>query len=934
MQTAFHAGEFAPALNARVDLAKYRSAAALMRNFFVDYRGGASSRTGTKYILQAKDSANPVRLIPFQASFDVGYVLEFGELYIRFYNEGSPVLEATKAITAATRANPGVITAVGHGYSVGDWVFITGVGGMTQLNNRYFIINTVPTANTFTLKDLYGVVVNTTAYGTYTSGGTAQRVYTLVSPYSAADLATLKFAQNVNVMNFCHPDYPVYELILTSAASWTISQVTFGSTVATPAQPAVTTTLAAGSVYYSYIVTAVDVNGQESGPSTRRDVGPFTDLRTVAGTNAITWAAVTGAQSYNVYKTVLSYAGPMQAGVQYGFIGNVTGLALNDTNIEADFSVSFPTLRSPFANGASVASTAIGIAGSYTTVSPTLSFSAPSGSGITATGTPILSVATVLPDGGFPGTGYAPGDTVTFSNGLIVTVLTVGGGGDPLTYSIVNAAATTGGISNIGTPVSTSGGGSLLFYQVLLTWGVTGIQIINAGSGYLSTPTITFVGGAATATAVLGAQGTSNPSVPGFNQQRLVLAAPTTQVQTFHMSQPGSFYNFNITLPAQADDAITGTLSSGQLNEIKSLVSMPSGLIMISNNAVWLINGGSPGSAITAIDIVANAQSYVGASDVPPIVANFDILMVQAKGSIIRDITYDFNTNIYRGTDISVLSSHLFYGYQIVEWAWAEEPFKTVWTIRNDGTMLTLTFLKEQDLIGWAHSDTDGLFKSVAVVTEEVDSGSADAVYTVVQRTINGQTLKYIERFAERIFTNGATDAWCVDAGLQYSGSPATSFTGGEHLAGETVTGLADGTVITPFVMAANGAFTLANAASVVTVGLAFTPELQTLPIDLGEPTVQGKRKKITAVDVRVQDTLGLWIGSDSSNLVAMKDLVLGNVGSQTNEVVTDLVTGDARTIIDPKWTVPGQYLIRQPYPLPATILGVIPEITVGDTPR
>jgi hypothetical protein len=63
-----------------------------------------------------------------------------------------------------------------------------------------------------------------------------------------------------------------------------------------------------------------------------------------------------------------------------------------------------------------------------------------------------------------------------------------------------------------------------------------------------------------------------------------------------------------------------------------------------------------------------------------------------------------------------------------------------------------------------------------------------------------------------------------------------------------------------------------------------------------------------------------------------MKDLVLGNVGSATNEVVTGLVTADARTIIDPSWDVPGQYCIRQPFPLPVTILGVIPEIEIGDT--
>ena len=179
------------------------------------------------------------------------------------------------------------------------------------------------------------------------------------------------------------------------------------------------------------------------------------------------------------------------------------------------------------------------------------------------------------------------------------------------------------------------------------------------------------------------------------------------------------------------------------------------------------------------------------------------------------------------------------------------------WAVRDDGQMLTLTFLKEQEFIGWTHHiTTNGKFKSVCTVTESTASaGNVDAVYTVVERVINGHTVKYIERFAERAFPNGVADAWCVDAGLQYTGSPTTAFQGAEHLAGQTVTGLADGQIITPFVMPTNGQFTLPTPAAKVTVGLAYTCKLQTPALELGEPSVQGKVKKITAVDVRVSQT-------------------------------------------------------------------------------
>src|SRR6266704_6728477 len=117
IQTSFAAGEWAPSLFARVDLAKYHSGAALLRNFFVDHRGGAASRPGTKYILQTK-STSAVRLIPFQASFIVSYILEFGDGYVRFYNNGAPVLESAKTITGITKANHCVLSVITT-YAVG-----------------------------------------------------------------------------------------------------------------------------------------------------------------------------------------------------------------------------------------------------------------------------------------------------------------------------------------------------------------------------------------------------------------------------------------------------------------------------------------------------------------------------------------------------------------------------------------------------------------------------------------------------------------------------------------------------------------------------------------------------------------------------------------------------------------------------------------------
>jgi hypothetical protein len=959
VQASFNSGEWSPNLYSRVDMQKYRSGAALLENFFVDYRGGASTRVGTKYVIQALGSANPVRLIPFQASFSAGYIIEIGNGYMRFIYDGAPIVESSFAITAATNANPCVITVTGNNYNIGDWVFVTGVAGMTQINGRYFQVLGVSGASV-TLGYLNGTNLDSTSFGTYTSGGTVARIYTISSPYTASDnLEQIKFAQAVNQLYICHPNYPVYILTLIAANNWSLAQMVVGATVQPPTSLSVTTTITGSGWNYAYGVTSIDSSGQESSMSS---YGTLTakDLKANAGTNTITWSAAPGAVAYNVYEAVYSAAGAVPAGANFGFIGTTKATSFADSNISPDFTESPPIAQNPF-NGQPIASVAVGVAGSYATGStvPIINISG---------GTPLISailLAQFAITGLSVGTpsisnqNWAVGDVVVLPYGIVISVTAVGGGYSGITaFNITNygtfsgvtfpgvlsgyVSALRGGVPYTGGTLYSRGGS----YNITVSaWTASNVQVISGGA-YVSTPTLSYSSGSATATATLG-PASGNPQVPGFVQQRLVLAGVLNYPATFYMSQPGQYTNFNISDPVVGSDAVTGTLVSGTLQTIKSVVGSFAGMIILTDNSTWVVNGGGPGTTITPSSAVANIHSYVGANDVPPIVANYHILFVQNKGSAVRDLAYNYYFQVFTGTDISVISSHLFYGYTIDEWAWAEQPFYLVQAIRSDGVMLSLTFQKEQEFVGWSHYVTNGSFNSVASVIETLSNGTAvDAVYTVVQRTINGATVQYIERFAERQFTTSGSNAWCVDAGTQYTGPGSLSFSGGEQLAAATVTGLATDnlgnvSVITPFIMPSTGLFTLpapttgATNYTTVTVGLAFTCKLQTLPLDVGEPSVQGKVKKIQAVDIRVKDTLGLQIGSSFSTLVTMKDLVLGNVSSaltgQPSQIVTGLVTGDAKTHLDPTYTVPGQYCIQQALPWPATVLGCFPVFDSED---
>jgi hypothetical protein len=161
----------------------------------------------------------------------------------------------------------------------------SGVGGITQHHGYFNVI--VTGADTYTLTNLNGVAINSTSYSAFTSGGTGARIYTLPSPYLAADLNTIKFTQDVSKMYICHPNYVPYVLTLISANDWTLTIIPFGATIAAPTGVTAATTLGAGSVNYAYAVTSVDVNGQESGPSTSVTLASKLDIRSTPGTTTI-----------------------------------------------------------------------------------------------------------------------------------------------------------------------------------------------------------------------------------------------------------------------------------------------------------------------------------------------------------------------------------------------------------------------------------------------------------------------------------------------------------------------------------------------------------------------------------------------------------------------------------------------------------------------
>jgi hypothetical protein len=224
--TNFTGGELSPRLDGRTDLTKYTSGCSTLENLVVYPHGSAARRPGSTFVAEVADSDNKTRLIPFEFSTTQTYMLEFSNLKMRVYKDSGAVLEGDKTISGITAANPAVVTATSHGYSNGDEVLISGVSGMTEVNGKRFLVAD-KTTNTFELQDKDGVDINSSSFTAYSSGGVANKVFELATPYTTAQLFDLKFAQSADVMYITHPAHEVEKLSRTGHTSWTLTDVDF-----------------------------------------------------------------------------------------------------------------------------------------------------------------------------------------------------------------------------------------------------------------------------------------------------------------------------------------------------------------------------------------------------------------------------------------------------------------------------------------------------------------------------------------------------------------------------------------------------------------------------------------------------------------------------------------------------------------------------------
>lgn len=425
------------------------------------------------------------------------------------------------------------------------------------------------------------------------------------------------------------------------------------------------------------------------------------------------------------------------------------------------------------------------------------------------------------------------------------------------------------------------------------------------------------------------------PSAVGFYQERLVMGAAREEPQTWWMSVVGDYYDFGVSLEVLDDEAVSGTLVSRKLYDINYFVSTNKLLIMTSGGE-WLLSPGAAGGALTPSNVDVGLQGNRGCARIEPVVIGNMVLFVQSRGLRIRDLGYEYVSDSYTGTDLTMLARHLFERGTIADWAFAQEPDSMCWVVMSDGSLIALTYIREQEVVAWGRFPTDGFVESAAAVVSE----GVDDVYLCVRR---GD-----ERFIELLSPRGVfspEEAFFVDAGVTARfETPSREVSGLSHLEGREVVCLADGNVIEGLTVE-NGKVALPHAASVVHAGLPYAALLETLELVYGrqDGTQLTRKSRISSVTARVERTRGLFVGtevsqrsprdtSDMSGLTEVEAGLLSEAPQRTDERYDEpvgLYTKDYKLHLSSGWGR-GRISCWAPYPLPCSILALIAEVETG----
>jgi hypothetical protein len=329
------------------------------------------------------------------------------------------------------------------------------------------------------------------------------------------------------------------------------------------------------------------------------------------------------------------------------------------------------------------------------------------------------------------------------------------------------------------------------------------------------------------------------PSCGTFHQNRLYVANSGSRPQTLWGSKVSDFFNFDIG-SALDDEALDVTIDDNRVNAIQNLVSGRNIQIFTTGGEFYIPT--DVGNPITPSKILIVKSTAHGSSNVLPLSVGGTTVFIEASGKVIREFLYNDLEQNYNARNISLLSPHLINApvSAAVRQSTDISPADYLYVVNADGTMAVLCIARDQELLAWTLFETDGDYEEVTTLGTDV--------YLTVKRTINGSTVRFIERMDADHFMDASR--------LATNGSPTTAWSGFSHLNGETVRVRGDDYILENAAVS-SGAFTSSLDVSAVEAGINFLARVKTLPIEaiLNGEQIAGDWKRLVFANLRLNNS-------------------------------------------------------------------------------
>lgn len=902
-QVSFGGGEVSPQTYSRLDLQKFGSSAKRLRNFFVRAEGGISNKPGTKFVKRVKDKDEIQRLIKFEFNEVQSYALEFGNLYMRVHVNGGTVTETQQNITGATQANPVVITSASHGYVNGDEVFISGVGGMTEINNKYFTVANVA-ANTFELSGIDG-----TSYTAYTSGGTVERVFELVTPWADTDLADLKFRQSNDIIYFAHPDYPKQKLSRLAVANWTIEEVQDRPSIDFPTNITVTVNGTTGSETAKYRVTAVSEETAEESLIGTGDEAAITGA-TQTDPVVITATAHGYSDGDQVY---ISGVGGMTEINDLQF--TITNVNVNDFELKGIDGTSYTA----YTSGGSADRTHGQVTNGNATSNNTITWDEVSGAEsynvykednglwgfVGSTETTSFTEDNIAPDledtapkwrQPFSAPGEYPGAV-----GLHEQRSVWGGSTDGPLEAYLSQTSQFENF-NVSSPTKASDAVTLR----LVTGKGNEIRHFRSFREYL----FCFTSGAVW---TIGAGGDADAITPSSKQVKVQEYLASTQVPPltiktallmvagkadlgFEVHSIGEDINSGVAGNYVGSDltVLARHLFEGYTIKEWCYIERPHRLILaIRNDGKLLCMTYLNEHQVFAWSLWETEGTYESLCHVP-------------EGQ--RDTAYFVVKRTINGVEEKYIEQLADRIYDTIEDAFFVDSGLT---LDNPVTISGATQANPVVITATAHGFSNGDKVKIRDVVGMTELNKFS--FTVANATANTFELSGTDGTSYTAYESGGT-----------AREEVTTISGLDHLEGRTdVIALTDGNLVKELTVS-NGSVTIPDDASIIHVGLPYDALFESLPINMGAETL-GNRKNIKAVIMRMLETRGIFAGTTEDKLEeydTRSDENWGDPASTISDIIRINVTSD--------WKRDNGVIVKSDVGLPMTMLSVIGDTNVG----